>query len=135
MKIGELKSFGHNLADSLSSGMCMMSGSYGGVNIYAEAAGSAPGHVTVNFISGTTSGNPVSDGLSAVVQQFSRELPALCEGHGLKLAEIRQISARFGTDRVAGPHFSVTVESIDGRRSVDRYVGFPGRRYSLDPQP
>lgn len=128
MKLGELRSFGHNLADSLSSGMCLMIGIYV-VDIYKEAAASPQGHIVVDFLTGQTTGSPISSALRGAVQRYAEDLPRLCNGHGIDRSEIKRLSARFGTDKVAGPHFSVIVESTDGRQSTDRYVGFPGRRY------
>lgn len=128
VKIGELASFGHNLADSLASGICFMVGTYS-VDIHAEAAASPEGHVVVDFLMGSTSGAPVSPGLAQAIRRYSEMLPQFARRHGLDASEIKALSARFGTDPVAGRHFVVTVETSDGRRSVDQYVGIPGRRY------
>ena len=129
MKIGELTSFGHNLADSLASGICFMAGVYS-VDIHREASSSEVGYIVVDFITGATSGSPVSPDLDRAIKRFSTLLPELAKQHGLDPSEIKVLSARFGTDKVAGPHYSVTVESSDGRRSVDQYSGYPGKRFS-----
>ena len=129
MKIGDLPSFGHNVADSLASGICFMIGIYD-VDIYAEASSSPEGHVVVDFITGSTSGSPVSADLQRALDSYSEALPDLCRKHGIDLSEIKVLSARFGTDSIAGRHFAVTVEASDGRRSIDQYVGTPGRRFS-----
>nr|AAL24519.1 orf137EGC113 [uncultured bacterium] len=128
MKIGELASFGHNIADSLASGICFMVGIYS-ADIHGEAAASPEGHIDVDFLTGTTSGSPVSTGLKRTIQKYAEMLPELATRHNLNAAEIKALSARFGTDPVAGPHFLVTVEASDGRRSVDQYAGIPGKRY------
>jgi hypothetical protein len=128
MKIGELASFAHNMADSLASGICFMVGMLG-VDIHGEAAASSIGHITVDFLAGTAAGSPVSPDLKFAIERYSQQLPELARRHGLDPAEIAVMTARFGTDPVAGPHFLVTVETRDGRQSVDQYVGFPGRRY------
>lgn len=129
MKIGELTSFGHNVADSLASGLCSMVGLYF-VDIFGEAAAAAEGHVTVDFVAGTTSGSPISLSLRQAVQGFAEMLPELARKHGIDPSDIRVLSARFGTDPAAGPHFAVTVATSDGRESFDRYAGFPGKRLS-----
>ena len=129
MKIGELTSFGHNVADSLASGICFMVGIYS-VDIYGEAAASLEGHIVVDFKAGSTSGSPVSANLGNAIRCYAELLPELANRHGLDSSEIKILSARFGTDPVAGPHFSVTVEASDGRRSIDQYTGVPGRRFS-----
>ncbi|TBR40411.1 MULTISPECIES: hypothetical protein [Dyella] len=128
MKIGELTSFGHNLADSLASGMCFMAGIYS-VDIFGEAASSPEGHIIVDFITGSMSGSPASPNLKRAVRRFAELLPDLAKEHNLDPSDIRVLTARFGTDPVAGPHFSVTVEALDGRRSIDQYVGIPGKRF------
>jgi hypothetical protein len=128
MKIGELTSFGHNVADSLASGICFMAGIYS-VDIFGEASASTEGYIVVDFIAGSTSGSPISAELGRAVRRFSELLAELAERHGLVSSEIKVLSARFGTDPVAGPHFLVTVEAADGRRSVDQYAGVPGRRF------
>ena len=129
MKIGELTSFGHNVADSLASGICFMAGIYS-VDIHGEAAASGEGHITVDFLTGETSGARVSKDLDRAVRRYSELLPDLAKRHSIDISEIKVLSARFGTDKVAGPHFLVTVESSDGRRSIDQYAGFPGKRYA-----
>lgn len=129
MKLGELTAFGHNVADSLASGMCFMIGLYT-LDIFAEAAASREGEIVVNFLTGATAGSPASAGIKHATGQFAQRLPELASQHGLDIGQIRVLSARFGTDKVAGRHFQVSVETADGRRSMDQYVGSPGRRYS-----
>ena len=129
MKIGELTSFGHNVADTLASGICFMAGIYS-VDIHREAAASPEGHITVDFLTGTTSGGYVSERLQNAVKRYSELLPDLAKRHNIEISDIAAFSARFGTDKVAGPHFLVTVESSDGRQSVDQYAGYPGKRYA-----
>lgn len=128
MKLGVLASFGHNLADSLASGVCLMVGLYA-VEIHREAAASAEGHIVVDFLTGSSSGSPVSAGLRQAIQKYSQLLPELAGRHGLDAADIKVLTARFGTDPAMGAHFSVIVETSDGRRSVDRCTGTPGKRY------
>lgn len=128
MKIGELASFGHNIADSLASGICFMVGIYS-ADIHGEAAASLEGHIDVDFLTGSTSGSPVSAELKRAIHAYTEMLPELAGRHNLDAKEIKVLSARFGTDPVAGPHFLVTVQASDGRRSVDQYVGGPGKRY------
>ena len=128
MKIGELVSFAHNVSDSLASGICFMVGILT-IDIHGEAAASPVGHITVDFLAGTSEGGPVSEDLGFAIRRYHEKLPELARRHGLNPEEIAVMTARFGTDPVAGSHFLVTVETRDGRRSVDQYVGFPGRRY------
>ncbi len=127
MKLGELKSLGHNIADSLASGVGSMIGVYD-MDAFAEAAAEPEGFIVVDFMTGTTTGANVSDGFRQAVARYRDALPGLCSRHGVDPKELARLEARFGTDPVDGPHFTVHVESLDGRRSTDRYVGVPGKR-------
>lgn len=128
MKIAQLAAFGHNVADSLASGICLTIGMYT-VDVFGDAAASSAGHIIVDFKSGTTSGSRASRTLKSAVRKFAEALPKLAVKNGINPADIKVLQARFGTDKVVGPHFTVTVEAQDGRRSVDRYVGSPGKRF------
>ena len=127
MKLSELKSLGHNLADSFASGMGLLVGIYE-MDVFAEAAASDPGYIEVNFADGSTTGSPISTTLQGAIKSYSGALPELCKKHSIDRSEIKTLIARFGTDPVYGPHFTVSVESIDGRSSIDQYIGLPGRR-------
>jgi hypothetical protein len=127
MKLGELKSLGHNLADSFASGIGLLVGVYE-MDVFAEAAASDPGYIEVNFIDTSTTGSAISTTLQGAIKSYSNALPELCKKHSIDPSQIKTLIARFGTDPVYGPHFTVSVESIDGRSSTDRYIGFPGKR-------
>ncbi|MBC2729828.1 hypothetical protein [Thiobacillus sp.] len=127
MKLGELKSLGHNLADSFASGIGLLVGVYA-MDVFAEAAASDPGYIEVNFIDASATGSVISATLQGAIESYSNALPELCKKHSIDPSQIKALIARFGTDSVYGPHFTVSVESIDGRSSTDRYIGFPGKR-------
>lgn len=127
MKLGELKSLGHNLADSFASGVGLLVGVYA-MDVFAEAAASDPGYIEVNFIDGSTTGSPISTTLQGAIKSYSSALPELCNKHSIDPSQIKTLIARFGTHPVYGQHFTVSVESVDGRSSTDQYIGFPGRR-------
>jgi len=132
MKLGVLKSIGHNIADSLASGVGLMVGVYQ-MDVFAEAAASEPGFITIDFLAATVSGSPVSTSLLRAIGLYRAAIPEFCQKHGVDPSLIKTLSARFGTDPVYGPHFTITVESIDGRKSIDQYVGFPGRHLRTLP--
>ena len=128
MKIGQLKSIGHNIADSLASGIGLLIGVYE-MDIFAEAASTESGFIRVDFVNGQVSGDgAVSDSMRRVALLYSEALPVLCAKHRVNFDEIKVLEARYGTDRVYGCHFTVTVEATDGKRSTDQYIGLPGRR-------
>lgn len=127
MKLGTLKAIGHNFADSFASGIGLLIGYYA-MDVFAEAAAAKEGHLTVDFLNGTTSGSPASVSLQRAVELYRDVLPEFCARHGVDTNNIRVLRARFGTDAAYGPHFTVTVEDGVGRRSIDRYIGMPGKR-------
>jgi hypothetical protein len=127
MKLGELKSLGHNLADSFASGIGLLIGVYE-MNVFAEAAAFDPGFIEINFLDASAVGSPISKDLQGAINAYHDALPDLCKKHSIDLSQVTTLTARFGSDSAYGPHFTVTVESIDGRRSIDRYIGVPGRR-------
>ena len=127
MKLGELKSLGHNLAHSFASGIGLLVGVYE-MDVFAEAAASDPGYIEVNFIDASTTGSAISTTLHGAIKCYSNAIPELCKKHSMNPSQIKTLIARFSTDTVYGPHFTVLVESIDGRSSTDRYIGFLGKR-------
>lgn len=127
MKFGELKSIGHNLADSLASGIGLLIGIYD-MDVFGEAAASAEGFILVDCLTGATSGGRPSPKLARAIRLYAEALPGMCERHGVDSASFAALTALYGIDRTYGPHFTVTVEDQAGRRSVDRYVGTPGKR-------
>lgn len=127
MRFEVLKSIGHNIADSLASGIGMLIGVYD-MDVFAEAAASAEGFIGVDFLTGSMTGSPASPTLLHAVGLYRDALPALCAKQGFEFSRISAMSARFGTDSVYGRHYTVTVNDNQGRSSTDQYVGIPGRR-------
>jgi hypothetical protein len=127
VKFGNLKSLGHNIADSVACGMGFPVGVYV-MNVFAEAESEEPGYIEIDFLSASTSGAPASSSLKRAIELYSQALPELAFKQGVDVKDIKTLSVRFGTDPVYGPNFTVTVESMGGRTSTDRYVGMPGKR-------
>lgn len=127
MKFGILRAIGHNIADSFASGIGLMIGHYT-MDVFAEAAGEAQGFVVVDFLNGSTEAVTVSADFREALRLYGNALPELCMKHGVDPAEIIRLEARYGTDRVYGRHFTVTVEKRDGKYSTNRYIGVPGKR-------
>ena len=125
MKLGRLKSAAHNVADSLSSGLCFVIGHYA-LDIYAELADEPGGTVTVDFLNGTYSGK--SNHVRRAVAIFREALPEFCAKHQVDVGQVAKLEARYAVDRVYGPNFTVTVAKADGLASTETYFGFPGRR-------
>ncbi|MDH4322877.1 MAG: hypothetical protein OEW90_01920 [Betaproteobacteria bacterium] len=128
MRFSALKSVGHNIADSLASGIGLMIGHYA-MDVFGEAAAGAEGYIEVDLLHGTTSGSPASRKLLRAISLYSKvALPDLCKKHGVSVEAFGTLRVRFGTDRVYGHHFAVTVANGSGKSSTDHYFGTPGRR-------
>ena len=127
MRFSTLKSVGHNIADSMASGMGFVIGVYP-MDVFGEAAAGSEGYIEVDFLRGTASGSAASRSLRRAISLYRDALPDFCRRHGVRFEDFQALQARFGTDQVHGPHFTVTVESASGKRSTDSYLGLPGRR-------
>lgn len=131
MKFDELRSVGHNIADSLASGIGLLIGVYE-MYIFEEAGRSSEGFIEVNFLTGTTTGSPTSPSLARAIGLYQQALPSLCEKHGSLPNEFSHLTARYYAGDSS--RFSVTVGNREGRLATDEYVGIPGRRRrELDP--
>jgi hypothetical protein len=132
MKFDELRSIGHNIADSLASGIGFLIGVYE-MDVFGEAAESPQGVIEIDFLTGTSTGGQPSISLADAISKYGGALPSLCEKHGASLSDFHRLSVRY----VAGTrsrHFVVTVEDRHGRSSADIYEGSPGKRIKvLDP--
>lgn len=127
MKFAVLRSIGHNIADSLASGIGLMIGEYE-FNVFEEAHRGPEGHIEVDFLTGTTSGAHPSETLARVVAKYRAALPDLCRRQGASVLDFRCLTARYGGGSVIVRSFTVTVQDHHGRRAVDDYHGTPGAR-------
>jgi hypothetical protein len=126
MKLGTLKSIGHNIADSLASGIGMMIGVYE-LDVFGEAAATPEGFIEVDFITGRASAGEVSHELAQALKLYAAALPDLCRRHGADVAEFRALKARF-SKRPLYCGYTVIIEDRQGRASTDEYRGVPGAR-------
>ncbi len=117
MKFDGLRSIGHNIADSLASGIGLLIGVYE-MDIFGEARRSREGFITVDFLTGTSAGAKPSRSLARAVALYGKALPGLCRRHGTSVAAFRTLTARYSTDRF-NRRYVVTVEDHQGRCAVD----------------
>ena len=127
MKFGTLKSIGHNIADSLASGIGLMVGVYE-MDIFAEALAAPEGFIEVDFLTGETSGGNPSAELRQALKLYAAALPDLCKRQGADVSDFKHLSARYSGRRPMFERYAVTVEDSQGRRSTDDYLGIPGKR-------
>jgi hypothetical protein len=126
VKFSELKSIGHNIADSLASGIGLMIGVYE-MDVFGEAAKSPERYLLVDFIAGTSTGGKTSPYLAKAISLYAKALGDLCQRHGLTADAFRELTARYEVNS-RGRRFVVTVQDQSGRRSIDEYRGLPGKR-------
>jgi hypothetical protein len=126
MKLNTLRSIGHNIADSLASGIGMMIGLYA-MDVFGEARRSLERYIEVDFLAGASTGGRPSPYLARAIALYRDALPGLCERQGARLADFGVLRARYSGGLGSG-QFAVTLEDSRGRRAIDRYVGVPGRR-------
>ncbi|RFB04026.1 hypothetical protein [Parvularcula marina] len=128
MKFAELKTIGHNLGHSLSSGVCLLVG-YSNVDIYQEANKTADGYIEVDFLTGQTNGATISRQLARTIESYRDIVPQFCKTHGYPFENIAKLSVTYYP--VAGQYwgrFRVVVEDTSGRGAIDEYSGFAGKR-------
>ena len=121
MKFAELRSIGHNIADSLSGGIGLMIGNYM-MDIHGEAADSPEGFITVDFLIGETSGGRPSASLSKSISLYSTALRDLCRKHGGTADAFSELKVRFSRDFYGRRRFVVSVRDNYGRRACDEYI-------------
>jgi hypothetical protein len=126
MKLDELRSIAHNVADSLGSGIGLLIGVYE-MDIFGEAQRSAEGFITVDFLTGRSSGGKPSPSLARAIRLYRVGLADLCRKHGTSPAVFQELTARYSLGP-RGRHLLVTVVDQRGRRSIDEYAGMPATR-------
>ena len=97
MKFDELRSIGHNIADSLASGIGLLIGYYQ-MDIFGEASRSPEGVITVDFLTGTCPVGAPSQSLAKAIALYKNALVDLCTRHGTSIAVFRELSARYSAD-------------------------------------
>ena len=127
MKFDQLRSIAHNIADSLASGVGLPIGVYL-TNIFDEATVTPEGFITIDFLTGSTSGGRPSPSLDGAIVLYRDALVDLCREHGTAPSAFRQLNARYSVDEQGGARFAVTIEDCRGRHITDEYEGLGGRR-------
>ena len=132
MKFDVLRSIGHNIAYSLSSGASLLIGAYD-IDMYGAARRTNSGSLIVDFLAGSCVEGEVYVDLANVLLKCPTALKALCAKHQVDPAAFRRLTAEY-SGRWFNQNFAVTVEDQSGRRAVDRYNGTGDRPKILDPQ-
>ena len=129
MKFAELRSIGHNVADSLASGVGFLVGIYQ-TDIFGEACRSPERRIVVDFLSGKIISGRASPSLARAIARYKRGLADLCKKHGASPTMFRELTVRYSVDS-HGRRLVVTIEDHQGRRAVDEYVGIAATRVRI----
>lgn len=126
MKHGHLRSVAHSIADSLASGISLMTGFYD-LNVYDDAMRSDDGTLTVDLLNGKViKGAPSSD-LASAILRLPAEFDRLCRAKGFERHDCRSALAHFHTSQTA-QGFTLIVEDNFGKITEADYEGVPARR-------
>jgi hypothetical protein len=126
MKFKELEAIGHNIADSLGSGVGLPIGFYF-TEVFGEASRSSDGDVVIDFLSGKSVSGDVSADLAGAVAMYRNALAVLCEKHGTTPSAFSQLAVRYSTINSRSTML-VTVADHLGHTSTMEFEGFSGRR-------
>lgn len=127
MKFGRMNSVAHNIAASVASGMGFMIGLVA-TDIFGEAEAGQPGFIAVDFLTGETSGSPVSPQLANALNLYCGAVPELCRRQAVDFSEFAELTASFSKDAVQGPTYLVTVRDMAGRHASNRFAGYTGEK-------
>jgi hypothetical protein len=130
MKIGVLRAIGHNVADSLGSGIGLLIGVYE-MDVFREAEKSPRGVIGVDFLTGKAAKGKVSPALKRAIAKYRDVLPVLCAKHGASIDDFKTLTAHYLT---VNRRILVTVRDRIGRCVVDEYVGTPARHIKVVDQ-
>lgn len=131
MKFDQLRSIGHNIADSLADGHGFLVGHYF-MDVFAEAAMTPERAIEVDFLTGKSHNSVVSHDATEVFRLYGEKLADFCRKHGASRSDFYQLTGRFFAENPR--RFVVTVQDQHGRQVTDEYIGLPGKRIRvLDP--
>ena len=126
MKHDRLCAIGHNLADSMASGLACVIG-YHRTDVFGEAASSPGGIIEVDFLKGGIVRGEASESLKEAAARFAEVLPVFCQENGAEAADFEALSAAFEATAL-GPRVSLVVTDRNGHSSTTEYAGVPLRR-------
>ena len=126
MKHDRLCAIGHNLADSMASGLGFVIG-YHEMDVFGEAASSLGGVIEVDFLNGCVIRGEASDSLKAAVAQFAKALPDFCRENGAEATDFQALSVVFDATALERRAL-LAVTDRNGHSSTTEYAGIPLKR-------
>jgi hypothetical protein len=133
LKFDQLRSIGHNIADSLASGDSLLFGFFEGpkLSVFGAALHSPERRVVVDFLIGQATQGEVSPWLAQIIADSPDALAYLCKRHCASPTMFRELTASYSIGHPGQYGFTVTIEDNRGRRVLDEYVGIPGKRIRI----
>lgn len=126
MKRGQLRSIAHSLADSIASGISLMTGSYE-LDLYGDAAKSPGGELSVDLLNGiVVKGTPSSE-LSTAISRLSAHFDRLCQSAGSSRNDCHAAIAHFHSMPTSSG-FTLVIEDSAGQVTETDYEGIPAHR-------
>lgn len=129
MKHDRLCAIGHNLADSMASGLGIVIAYYP-MDVFGEAASSPEALIEVDFLNGRVVRGKPSEELEAAVALFAEVLPEFCQSNGAAVTDFKALSATFNTTAL-GRQVLLSVTDQSGRSSTTEYRGVPLKRLKV----
>lgn len=132
MKQDDIRSVAQSIADSLASGVSLMTRFFD-LRVSEDALRSEDGILIIDLLHGVVvAGRPSAD-LVAAVALLPREFDRLSCSRGFESKDCRRALASFQVDQITRG-FRRVVEDISGRVTETDYEGSPARRVKdLDP--
>ena len=126
MKHSKLQAIVHNVADSLGSGISLMTGFYD-LDVYADARNSPKQILKVDLLRGVVTEGDAEVNLLAALKRVPAALMELCERAGGSWDEYRRAEVIFDGN-LSRLGFTIIVEDKMGKLTETDYLGSPAKR-------
>ena len=126
MKHDQLCAIGHNLADSVASGLAFVIG-YHPVDVFGEAAASSGGLIEIDFLRGAITRGAPSPNLSSAALRFAERLPSFCSENSAEVSDFTALLVTFQATPTVN-RATLYVADRTGHRSATEYAGIPLKR-------
>jgi hypothetical protein len=134
MRINQLCSIAHNIADSFGSGASMLFNFDCGFCPYSDAARSPEGLLEVDFLAGKVIFGIPSSELVERLALSPSIVADICSKHGQPASVFSKLQTSYATD-VTSRRFKVSVTDFAGRSRIDHYDGSNGKRIPFGKHP
>ncbi|MCW1920417.1 hypothetical protein NX862_16770 [Rhodobacter sp. KR11] len=126
MKHAKLQAIVHNVADSLGSGISLMTGFYD-LDVYRDAHNSPGKTLRLDLLGGVVMEGDARANLIAALQRVPEALAAQCTKAGVSWDDFHRAEVVYRVDTV-GPGFTILVEDRAGKSTETDYMGSPAKR-------